>query len=78
MADSTSYINNMHWPDYNTVLNYRFISFEHITLITLDNYFNQIDKLDDIIIQKFRIPISVKTIHRLKQGGWLNDEVNLL
>jgi hypothetical protein len=77
MADATSNINNMHWRNYNTVLNYRFLSFNNITLITLHNYFDEIDKLDDIIIQKFRIPISVKTIHRLNQGEWLNDEVNL-
>jgi len=77
MADATSNINNMHWRNYNTVLNYRFLSFNNITLIILHNYFNEKDNLDDIIIQKFRIPISVKTIHRLNQGEWLNDEVNL-
>ena len=76
MADATSNINNMHWHNYDTVLNYRFLSFDNITLITLHNYFKKIDNLDDIIIQKFRIPISVKTIHRLNQGEWLNDEVS--
>ena len=77
MTDSIYNTNNLHCRDYNTVLNYRFPSIDSIQLISLQNYFNKKDNLDDIIIQKFRIPISVKTIHRLNQGEWLNDEVNL-